>query len=94
MSKIEYNDMIAFHPGYYIKELMEDYDMTQEEFAEKLEVTPKILCDLIDGNTNISDELSKKLSNLVGVSSELWLNLQKEYDAALNKIELDNQLDY
>ncbi|MDR3259933.1 MAG: HigA family addiction module antidote protein [Fusobacteriaceae bacterium] len=85
---------MVFHPGYYIKELIEDYNITQEEFVEKLEITPKIINDIINGDANISNELAKKLSNMVGVSSELWLNLQKKYDAVLNKIEMDNQLAY
>jgi addiction module HigA family antidote len=74
--------------------LIEDYNITQEEFVEKLEITPKIINDIINGDANISNELAKKLSNMVGVSSELWLNLQKKYDAVLNKIEMDNQLAY
>ena len=29
----EYHDTIAFHPGYYIKEIIDESAMTQEEFA-------------------------------------------------------------
>ena len=28
---IEYNDRIAFHPGYYIKEIVDESGLTQEE---------------------------------------------------------------
>lgn len=31
---IEYNDTIAFHPGYYIKELVDESGLTQEDFAK------------------------------------------------------------
>lgn len=27
---IEYNDKIAFHPGYYIKEIVDESGLTQE----------------------------------------------------------------
>ena len=30
---IEYNDTIAFHPGYYIKELVDESGLTQEDFC-------------------------------------------------------------
>ena len=28
---IEYDDKMAFHPGYYIKEIVEESGLTQEE---------------------------------------------------------------
>ena len=37
MSKMEYKDIIAFHPGFYINEIIEDMDITQEEFAKRLQ---------------------------------------------------------
>ena len=33
---VEYKDLIAFHPGQYVEELIEDYNVTQKEFAERL----------------------------------------------------------
>ena len=37
MSKkvVEYKDLIAFHPGQYVEDLIEDYNVTQKEFAER-----------------------------------------------------------
>jgi len=32
---VEYKDLIAFHPGQYVSELIEDYNVTQKEFAER-----------------------------------------------------------
>ena len=40
---IEYNDTVAFHPGYYIKEIVEESGLTQEDFAKRLDTTPKNL---------------------------------------------------
>ena len=41
MSKkiVEYKDLIAFHPGQYVGELIEDYNVTQKEFADRLGVS-------------------------------------------------------
>ena len=33
---IEYKDKIAFHPGYYLKEIIDESGLTQEDFAERL----------------------------------------------------------
>ena len=34
---IEYNDKIAFHPGYYIKEIIEESGLSQKDFAKRLD---------------------------------------------------------
>ena len=39
---IEYKDKAAFHPGYYLKELVEESGMTQEDFAFRLRIPLKI----------------------------------------------------
>lgn len=36
---IEYNDTVAFHPGYYIKEIMDESGLTQKDFAKRLGTT-------------------------------------------------------
>ena len=78
---IEYNDRIAFHPGYYIKEIVEDYGITQEDFAKRLDTTAKNLSLLIRGDQSLSIDMATKLSRMMGTSVSYWLNLQREYDA-------------
>ena len=36
---VEYKDLIAFHPGQYVGEVIEDYNVTQKEFADRLGVS-------------------------------------------------------
>lgn len=78
---IEYNDTIAFHPGYYIKELVDESGLTQEDFAKRLDTTPKNLSLLIRGEQNLSIDIAMKLSRMIGTSVSYWLNLQNSYDA-------------
>ena len=80
---IEYKDLIAFHPGQYIGELIEDYNMTQKEFAEKLGVSPKMIRKLVKGEQSISNEIAQKLEKLTNISMKTWLNLQKAYDVKM-----------
>lgn len=79
-SYIENNDTIAFHPGYYIKELMDESGMTKYEFSKKLDTTPEVLSSLFSGEQNLSSEMAIKLSKMTGTSIDFWLNLQKSYD--------------
>ena len=80
---IEYKDLIAFHPGQYIGELIEDYNMTQKEFAEKLGVSPKMIRNLVKGEQSISNEIAQKLEKLTNISMKTWLNLQNAYDVKM-----------
>ena len=80
---IEFDDKIAFHPGYYIKEIVEESGLTQADFAKRLDITPKRLSLLIRGEQNLSTEIAMKLSRMTGTSVSYWLNLQQAYDALM-----------
>ena len=77
---VEYKDLIAFHPGQYVGELIEDYNVTQKEFAERLGVSEMKLSKLVNGEESISNEIAQKLEKLTNVSMQTWLNLQNVYD--------------
>ena len=77
---VENIDLIAFHPGQYVAELIEDYNMTQNEFAEKLEVSPKTISKLVNGEESISNDIAQKLEKLTNISMKTWLNLQASFD--------------
>lgn len=89
---IEYKDTIAFHPGYYIKELVDESGLTQEDFAKRLDTTPKNLSLLIRGEQNLSIDIAMKLSRMLGTSVNYWLRLQNSYDALVAKFKSDEIL--
>ena len=77
---LKYNDIMAFHPGYYVAEIVEDMGVTQAEFAIRMGTTSKTLSQLVNGQINISNDLAQKLSTMLGTSIEFWLNLQTVFD--------------
>lgn len=85
---IEYKNRVAFHPGYYIEELVDDSGLTQQDFAKRLDTTPKNLSKLINGQQRLTPDMAAKLSKMVGTSIDYWLNLQNAYDSVL--IEIDS----
>lgn len=89
---IEYDDKIAFHPGYYIKEIIEESGLTQEDFAKRLDTTPKNLSLLIRGEQNLSINIAMKLSRMIGTSVSYWLNLQNAYDALIAEFKSKEEL--
>lgn len=80
---IECKDLIAFHPGQYIGEIIEDYQMTQKEFAENLGVSPKTISKLVKGEESISNEIAQKLEKFTNISMKTWFNLQNTYDVKM-----------
>lgn len=90
---IEYHDKIAFHPGYYIKEIIEESGLSQKDFANRLDTTPKNLSILVRGEQSLSIDIAMKLSRMLGTSVEYWLNLQKSYDALIAEFESEKELE-
>lgn len=89
---IKYNNIVAFHPGYYIKNIIKDMNLTQEKFAIRLGITPKKLDELLSGKIKLSTNIATKLSEILGTSVEVWLNLEKSYEEKIEEIERTKQL--
>lgn len=86
-NEVFYEDLIAFHPGSYVEEIVEDLNITQNEFAERLGTTSKTVSKLINGEENISNDIANKLAKLTGISLKTWMNLQNAYDIKVIEIE-------
>ena len=89
---IEYNDKIAFHPGYYISEAIEESGLTQYDFAKRLDTTPKNISCLVNGEQKLSTDIAMKLARMLDTSVEYWLNLQTAYDTITAEIKSDEAL--
>lgn len=87
MCKIESANFIAFHPGYYVAEVIADLKMSHSDFAKRLGVTPKHLCEILKAKTSVNNNLAHKLSAILGTSVDVWLNLQKNYNEKLLEID-------
>ena len=89
MIKEEYKNLIAFHPGYYLTDIIDELEMTQDEFAKRLGTTGKTVSLLLNGQTPLTNDLARKISTMLGISVETLLNLQITYDE--KKIEIDRE---
>lgn len=93
MNKIEYKDIAAFHPGYYVAEIIEDMGISQDEFATRLGTTGKTVSKLVNGQCNISNDLAQKLATMLGTGVEVWINLQATYNQKVTEINQQKALD-
>ncbi|HEV2273854.1 MAG TPA: HigA family addiction module antitoxin, partial [Acidobacteriaceae bacterium] len=66
------------HPGEVLREQMGDMPVTR--LANHLGISRVTLSRVLKGNSGISAEMALKLSEALGTSPELWLNMQTQYD--------------
>ena len=76
---LKYKELRAFHPGYFVKQIIDDEGVTQDDFAARLGTTPKTLSELVNGKINLSREMAESLSCMLGTSVDMWLKKQKKY---------------
>lgn len=87
MSKtVEYQELIAFHPGTHLEEIVVDWDVMQTEFVTRFGGSTKTISKIINGEENISATTADKLAKATGISMATWLNLQTQYDSKIAEI--------
>ncbi len=86
-------EMPPVHPGEILKTLfMEPLGIGVKQMATDLGVTPKTVSAIVNGHQGISVEMALRLSKAFGTSSDVWINLQKDYELwkARELVNLDN----
>ena len=70
-----------FHPGeILLEEFLLPQGTTQTAFAEKIGWTRARLNELIRGKRGITADAALDLSEALGTSAKLWMNLQATFD--------------
>lgn len=68
------------HPGEVLREYLGEMRVTNA--ATHLGVSRVTLSRVLNGKAGISADMSVRLSEALGTSPELWLNMQTQYDLA------------
>ena len=82
---------MAIPPGETIKELLEDRDISQEDFAKQMNIDFGYVKLLLEGSICISKELATKLEKVFDIRADFWLSLEKEYQNDILKVISENQ---
>lgn len=83
---------IAIPPGYTIKEQLECKNMSQKEFAARMDMSEKHISKLINGEVLLTTDMAMRLELVLGVSASFWSNLEFIYREKLAKVELENNM--
>ena len=80
------------HPGLYLKELLEELEVSQYRLAQEIGVPAMRISHLVHGKRPITAELALRLGRYFRQSPRYWLNLQSRYDMDLAKEALGERV--
>ena len=72
----------VMHPGFFIKEEMEERGWSQRDLAFILGCAEQAINPILTGKRGISSEMAKALGEAFDVPAEFFANLQQAYDLA------------
>ena len=85
------NEMI-FHPGYLIKNIMDEEGKDIKEMVQLLGLKEKEITALINAEINITDDMIDRIVKNYGTSKELWRNFQNKYDLKIKELEENSMI--
>ena len=80
-----WNSPKAIHPGAILRDMLEEYNITQKELGDRTGISYKIINEIINEKNPISHETASKLSKVFDEDLKFWIDLQKFYE--LNKTQ-------
>lgn len=80
------------HPGVFLREILEEHEIAQVEFAKAAGISPMRVSHVINGTRPITAELALRFGRVFGQTPQYWLNLQTLYDLEKAERSLGNHL--
>ncbi len=85
MTEIELMSDIAIPPGEYLEEVLEDARINQAELARRIGQSPQAINEIVKGEKPITPNIALQLEQILGISAQLWSNLETEFRLILAK---------
>ena len=89
MSKI---GLPPIHPGEFLREILEELEISQAQFARAIGVSPMRISHVVKGARPVTAELALLFGRALGQSPQYWLNLQATYDLQTAERSIGKQL--
>jgi addiction module HigA family antidote len=89
MSKI---GLPPIHPGEFLREILEELEISQAQFARAIGVSPMRISHVLKGARPVTAELALLIGRALGQSPQYWLNLQATYDLQTAERSIGKQL--
>jgi len=82
----------AIHPGETLAETLEELGMSQAELAQRMGRPLQMISEIIQGKKAITAETALQLERATGVPANFWNSSQRNYEAALARLEEERGL--
>lgn len=80
------------HPGEFLREILEERDISQARFARLIGVAPMRISHVVKGTRPVTAELALLFGKALRQTPQYWLNLQATYDLKLAERAIGNRL--
>jgi addiction module HigA family antidote len=80
------------HPGKFLADELAALNMSATELARTLNVPPNRIYQILNGKRSLTADTALRLSQWLGTSAELWLNLQKMYELRLAEVQTGEEI--
>ena len=80
------------HPGKFLADEIEALGLTPTQVAAALNVPPNRVYQIIAGKRALTADTALRLSQWLGTSAEMWINLQKLYELRLAEKETGDEI--
>ena len=72
--------MAPLHPGIFLREMLEDFGISQADFAKASGVSAMRVSHVVNGTRPVTAELALRFGRVFGQSPQYWINLQAAYE--------------
>lgn len=80
------------HPGAYLKELIDEFGLSQSSLAQGMGVSAMRISLVVHGKRPVTAELAMRLGRYFGQSPRYWLNLQSRHDMDIAEDALSSKV--
>lgn len=71
-------------PGHTIVSILEERELTLEQFARKIGQTTSVAQKILDGSSAINRDMARQLANALGATEAFWLAREHDYRASVS----------
>ena len=86
------NGLPPIHPGKFLRETLEELEISQAQFARAIGVSPMRVSHVVNGTRPVTAELALLFGRALGQSPQYWLNLQTAHDLKIAGAAKSKQL--
>lgn len=84
-SKNTFQIPVVSPPGATLRELIDEWGMSQQEVAKRLEKSPKDVSLFLAGQLRVTPDWAERLELVTRLSRGFWLRRQESYDEYLKR---------